>query len=68
MLALVQAGVGLAVVPESATAMHPDGVAFVDLADGQSPPVELAAAWRADADNPVLTRALALLHQALRGP
>jgi DNA-binding transcriptional LysR family regulator len=67
MLALVQAGVGLAVVPESATAMHPDGVAFVDLADGQSPPVELAAAWRADADNPVLTRALALLHQALRG-
>jgi len=68
LLALVQAGVGLAVVPESATAMHPDGVAFVDLADGQSPPVELAAAWRADADNPVLTRALALLHQALRGP
>jgi DNA-binding transcriptional LysR family regulator len=61
MLALVQAGVGLAVVPESATAMHPDGVAFVDLADGQSPPVELAAAWRADADNPALARALALL-------
>jgi hypothetical protein len=59
--------VGLAVVPESATAMHPDGVAFVDLADGLSPPVELAAAWRADADNPVLTRALALLHRALRG-
>jgi DNA-binding transcriptional LysR family regulator len=61
MLALVQAGVGLAVVPESATAMHPDGVAFVALADGQSPPVELAAAWRADTDNPALTRALALL-------
>ena len=29
MLALVQAGVGLAVVPESATALHPDGVAFI---------------------------------------
>jgi DNA-binding transcriptional LysR family regulator len=61
MLALVQAGVGLAVVPESASAMHPDGVAFVPLADGQSPPVELAAAWRDGADNPVLARALRLL-------
>ena len=61
MLALVQAGVGLAVIPESATALHPDGVAFVDLADGQSPPVELAAAWRADTDNAALTRALGLL-------
>jgi DNA-binding transcriptional LysR family regulator len=61
MLALVQAGVGLAVVPESATAMHPHGVAFVALADGQSPPVELAAAWRAEADNPALARAFGLL-------
>jgi DNA-binding transcriptional LysR family regulator len=62
MLALVQAGLGLAVVPESAMAMHPDGVAFTDLAFGQSPPVELAAAWRADTDSPVLARALDLLH------
>ena len=61
MLALVQAGVGLAIVPESATAMHPDGVAFVELAAGQSPPVELAAAWREDADNPALARVLSLL-------
>ena len=59
-LALVQAGLGLAVVPESATALHPGGVAFVPLADGQSPAVELAAAWRADADNPALARALEL--------
>jgi DNA-binding transcriptional LysR family regulator len=61
MLALVQAGVGLAIVPESATAMHPDGIAFVELADGESPPVELAAAWREDADNPALARVLSLL-------
>jgi DNA-binding transcriptional LysR family regulator len=61
MLALVQAGLGLAVVPESAMAMHPDGVAFTDLAFGQSPAVELAAAWRADTGNPVLARALGLL-------
>jgi DNA-binding transcriptional LysR family regulator len=63
MLALVQAGLGLAVVPESALAMHPDGVTFTDLAFGQSPAVELAAAWRADTDNPALTRALSLLQE-----
>lgn len=61
MLALVQAGVGLAVVPESATAMHPDGVAFIALADGQPPPVELAGARREGADNPALARVLELL-------
>jgi len=64
MLALVQAGVGLAVVPESATAMHPEGVAFVGLAGDQSPAVELTAAWRADIDNPALARALSLLQGA----
>jgi DNA-binding transcriptional LysR family regulator len=64
MLALVQAGVGLALVPESATALHPDGVAFIDLADAQSPAVELAATWADTADNPVLTRALSLLPNA----
>ena len=61
MLALVQAGLGLAVVPESATALHPDGVKFVPLSPGQSAAVELAAAWRTDADNPALDRARELL-------
>jgi DNA-binding transcriptional LysR family regulator len=61
MLALAQAGVGLAVVPESAMAMHPDGVVFAELAAGQSPPVELAAAWRENSDNPALHRVLQLL-------
>jgi DNA-binding transcriptional LysR family regulator len=66
MLALVQARVGLAVVPESAAALHPDGVTFTALADAQSPAVELpvaelAAAWPETADNPALTRALSLL-------
>ena len=61
MLALVQAGVGLAIVPESATALHPDGVAFVELADAQAPVVELAATWHEAADNPALARGLALL-------
>jgi DNA-binding transcriptional LysR family regulator len=61
MLALVQAGIGLAIVPESATALHPDGVAFIDLAGTSSSAVELAATWRENADNPALARALAIL-------
>jgi DNA-binding transcriptional LysR family regulator len=61
MLALVQAGIGLALVPESAAALHPDGVAFVSLAPAQSPAVELAATWHENADNPALSRALSLL-------
>ena len=65
MLALVQAGVGLAIVPESAMALHPDGVAFIDLADARLPAVELAATWHETADNPALTRALSLLPDPL---
>jgi DNA-binding transcriptional LysR family regulator len=61
MLALVQAGIGLAIVPESAAALHPDGVAFITLIDSQSPPVELAATWSESDDNPALARALSLL-------
>jgi DNA-binding transcriptional LysR family regulator len=61
MLALVQAGIGLAIVPESATELHPDGVAFIDLADTTTQAVELVATWREAADSPVLTRALSLL-------
>jgi DNA-binding transcriptional LysR family regulator len=61
MLALVQAGVGLAVVPGSATALHPDGVAFIELADAESPTVELVATWHETTDNPALARGLALL-------
>jgi len=61
MLALVQAGVGLALVPESATAMHPNGVVFTKLAARASPPVELAVAWRENTGNPVLHRVLELV-------
>ena len=45
----------------SALALTVLGFAFVPLAENQSPPVELAAAWRDGADNPVVSRALALL-------
>jgi hypothetical protein len=52
---LRSAGAGLAIVPESAAALHPDGAAFITLVDTQSPPVELAATWHEGAGNPALT-------------
>ncbi len=66
MLALVQAGIGLAIVPESAAALRPDGVAFAALDGAQSPAVELAATWPGDADNPALARAVSLLRAPAR--
>jgi DNA-binding transcriptional LysR family regulator len=59
MLALVEAGLGIALVPESASATAPDGVALRPI-EG-APRAELVAAWRAGADEPALHRALALL-------
>jgi hypothetical protein len=50
----------------AAAALHPDGVAFVALDSVQSPAVELAATWRADADNPALARAVSLLQARVR--
>lgn len=58
-LTLVGAGHGFALVPESAHRLHPEGVVFSDLEDGQGI-VELYATWRRDADNPAL---LALVPQ-----
>lgn len=52
-LMLVGAGHGYALVPESSRRLHPDGVVFSELEDGE-PIVELQATWRRDADNPAL--------------
>ncbi|WP_225731519.1 MULTISPECIES: LysR family transcriptional regulator [unclassified Nocardia] len=60
MLALVAAGRGLALVPDSATHLHPDGVRFRPLA-GVDDPVVLHAVWRRDCANPALHRVVALL-------
>ncbi|WP_028921285.1 LysR family transcriptional regulator [Pseudonocardia acaciae] len=61
MLALVAAGRGLALVPASATRLHPDGVRFRPLADPPDDPVELYAVWRREAANPALLRVVELL-------
>jgi len=50
LLALVAAGLGVAVVPESVRALPLDGLVFRDLVDAGS--IELALAWRSGEDNP----------------
>jgi DNA-binding transcriptional LysR family regulator len=63
LLALVAAGLGVAVVPESVRALPLDGVVFRDLVDAGT--VELALAWRRGADNPVVDTVVEVLRAAL---
>lgn len=53
-LALVRAGLGLALVPRAAEAFGLDGVVLRPVEGIRGEPVELVAAWRADDDNPAL--------------
>ncbi|MUL67592.1 LysR family transcriptional regulator [Mycobacterium sp. CBMA 234] len=64
LLALVAAGLGVAVVPESVRALPLDGVVFRDLVDGGT--VELALAWRRGTDNPLVDTAVGILAAVLR--
>ena len=59
-IGLVAADVGISLVPESVRALQRRGVTYRELADG-APTVELAVAWRAGDDSPVLAAFLALL-------
>lgn len=54
MLGLVRAGLAAAVVPLSATGLHPDDVQFRQLTTVPERPVELYMAWRRDNANPAL--------------
>lgn len=58
MLVLVRSGIGIALVPASATTLHPEGVAFRSIAAFRERPVELDAVWRSDSTNPALLRLL----------
>lgn len=53
-LALVSAGLGLAITPRASAKLQYDGVAFRPLIEQPSRPVELHLAWRADTDNPLV--------------
>ncbi|MGH3349668.1 MAG: LysR substrate-binding domain-containing protein [Nocardioides sp.] len=62
LLALVAAGLGIAVVPASVRALPLQGVVFRDLLDAGS--VELALAYRTDDDNPVVDAVIDILEAA----
>lgn len=53
-LALVNGGWGIALVPETATQLRYAGVAFREIRLTSPAPVELALAWRKNNDNPAL--------------
>ena len=58
-LALVRAGLGAALIPEAATTLRFEGVAFRPLQKLRpAKPVELHMAWKRDNDNPVLEKFL----------
>lgn len=60
-LALVQSGMGAALVPESGTGLHFDGVHFRPVTASIPHPVELFLVWRTENDNPALEPLLDLV-------
>lgn len=56
LLALIAAGLGVALVPASVQALTLDGIEFRDVVDSAT--VELACAWRRDAPSPLVTSVL----------
>lgn len=67
-LALVKSGLGLALVPESATTLHYRGVLFRPVRDIDPRAVKLHLAWRADNNNPALHNMLDAIRAAAREP
>jgi DNA-binding transcriptional LysR family regulator len=59
LLALVAAGLGVAVVPQSVRALPLEGLVFRDLLDAGT--IDLALAWRAGADNPIVDAVVGVL-------
>ncbi|WP_267875244.1 LysR substrate-binding domain-containing protein [Massilia sp. Dwa41.01b] len=51
MLALVNAGIGVALIAEGATRLHFDGIVVRRV---ETEPVRMVGAWRRDNDNPIL--------------
>ena len=64
LLALVAAGLGVAVVPESVRALPLEGLVFRDLLDAGS--IELALAWRSGEDNPAVEAVVGVLEAAFQ--
>ena len=64
LLALVAAGLGVAVVPASVRSLPLAGLVFRDLLDAGS--IELALAWRRGEDNPVVEAVVGVLEAAFQ--
>lgn len=62
LLALVAAGLGVAILPDSVRSLPLDGVVFRDLLDAGT--IDLALAWRRGADSPVVDAAVSVLQAA----
>jgi DNA-binding transcriptional LysR family regulator len=58
-LSVVNAGLGVALVPRSASALRLKNLTFLDIQDVEADTVELHCAWRTTNDNPALTALLA---------
>lgn len=67
MLALVRAGLGAALIPECASMLRPEGVAYLPIRTTPARPVGLLFTYRKDNDNPVLARVRASLAEWLPG-
>jgi DNA-binding transcriptional LysR family regulator len=61
-LVLVEAGIGISLVPRSAARLNPRSIAFLEVEDIPEDQVELHGAWRRDNKNPVLPAVLAALN------
>lgn len=66
LLALVAAGLGVAVLPGSVRSLPLNGVVFRDLLDAGT--IELALAWRSGAENPVVDAVVDVLQSAYPVP
>jgi DNA-binding transcriptional LysR family regulator len=66
MLALVDAGIGVALIPESAARLHFEGVVLRRIEMTPPRPVEMVLSWRRDNDNPILKLFRGELREALK--
>jgi DNA-binding transcriptional LysR family regulator len=64
-LVLVDADIGIALVPRSAARLRPPRVLFLEIADLQEKLVELHCAWRTDSTNPAMSASLSLLDRVI---
>jgi DNA-binding transcriptional LysR family regulator len=66
MLALVDSGIGVALIPENASRLHFEGVVLRRIETTPARPVEMVVSYRKDNDNPILKVFRAEVREALK--